>query len=70
MSRIVLLDPKLTPMSISAIFKHGKNFSFSKFLGRLDEKRAAATPLIDHFAKMRPKGVSRIKTKSYQVWAS
>ena len=49
MSRIVLLDPKLTPMSISAIFKHRKNFSFSKFLGRLDEKRAAATPLIDQF---------------------
>ena len=37
------------PMSISAIFKHRKNFSFSKFLGRLDEKRAAATPLIDQF---------------------
>ena len=48
-ARIVLLDPKLTPMSISAIFRHRKNFSFSKFLGRLDEKRAAATPLIDQF---------------------
>ena len=59
----------LPPMSISAIFKHRKNFSFSKFLGRLDEKRAAATPLID-FAKMWPKGVSRMKTKSHQVWAS
>ena len=31
------------------IFKHRKKFSFSKFLGRLDEKRAAATPLIDQF---------------------
>ena len=40
------IDP---PMSISAIFKNRKNFSFSKFLGRLDEKRAAATPLIDQF---------------------
>ena len=36
-------------MSISAIFKHRKNFSFSKFLGRLDDKRTAATPLIDQF---------------------
>ena len=48
MSRIVLLDPKLTPMSISVIFKRGKNFSLSKFLGRL-ERDAAATPLIDQF---------------------
>ena len=38
------IDP---PMSISAIFKQRKIFSFSKFLGRLDEKRAATTPLID-----------------------
>ena len=44
MSRIVLLDPKLTPMSISTIFKQRKIFSFSKFLGRLDDERAAATP--------------------------
>ena len=39
-------------------------------MGCLDEKRAAATPLIDQFAKMWPKGVLRIKTKSHQVWAS
>ena len=32
------------PVSISVIFKQRKIFSFSKFLGRLDEKRAAATP--------------------------
>ena len=44
MSRIVLLDPKLTPMSISTIFKKRKIFSFSKFLGHLDDERAAATP--------------------------
>ena len=69
MSRIVLLDPKLTPMSILAIFKHRKNFSFSKFLGRLDEKRTAAPPWLTNFAEMWPKGVSRIKTKSHQVWA-
>ena len=37
------------PMSISAIFKQRKNFSFSKFFRRLNEKRAAATPLIDQF---------------------
>ena len=48
LSRIVLLDPKLTPMSISAIFKQKKLFHFS-FLGCLDEKRAEVTPLIDQF---------------------
>ena len=41
------IDPP--PMSISTIFKRRKIFSFSKFLGRLDDKRAAATPLIDQF---------------------
>ena len=44
MSRIVLPDLELTPMLISAIFKQKKTFSFSQFLGRLDEKRAAAIP--------------------------
>ena len=44
MSRIVLLDPKLTPKSISTIFKQRKISSFSKFLGRLDDERTAATP--------------------------
>ena len=36
--------PKLTPLSISTIFKQREFFSFSKFLGRVDEKRAPATP--------------------------
>ena len=49
MSRIVFLYPELTPMSISAVLKQRKIFSFSKFLRRLNEKRAAATPLIDQF---------------------
>ena len=49
MSRIVLLDPKLTPMSILTIFKQRKIFSFSTFLGCLNDERAAATPLIDQF---------------------
>ena len=38
-------------MSISAILKQRKIISFSRFLGRLDEKRAAPTPspLTDQF---------------------
>ena len=48
MSRIVLVDPKLAPMSISAISKQRKFCSFSKFLRHLDEKSTAAT-LIDQF---------------------
>ena len=35
MSRIVLLDPKLTPISISEILKQ-RNLSFSKFFRHLD----------------------------------
>ena len=42
--------PKIDPtMSISAIFKQRNFFSFSKFLRRVDEKRAAAVPLINQF---------------------
>ena len=67
MSRIVLLNPKLIPMTISAIFKQKKAFSFSKFLGRFDEKRAAATPVIDQFAKIWSEHVLRIKTESLDI---
>ena len=47
MSRIVLLDPKLTPHVNFNNFQEEENFSFSKFLGHLDDERAAATSLID-----------------------
>ena len=63
MSRIVLLDPKLTPHVNFNNFQEEENFSFSKFLGCLDDERAAATPLIDQCAL-------KIKTKSHQVSAS
>ena len=44
--------PKIDlPMSISAIFKQRKLFSFSKFLGCLDEKRAAAKNLLKNLLK-------------------
>ena len=49
MSRIVLLDPKLTPHVNLNNFQAAESFSFSKFLGRLDDERAAVTPLIDQF---------------------
>ena len=50
-SRIVFLDQKLTPppTSKAAIFKQRKILSPLKFLRRLDERRAAATTLIDQF---------------------
>ena len=47
MSRIVLLDPKLTTHLNFSNFQVEEFFLFCKFLGRLDEKRAAATPLTD-----------------------
>ena len=40
------IDP---PCQFQSNFQAEKSFSFSKFLGRLDRKRAAATPLIDQF---------------------
>ena len=49
MSRIVFLDPKLTPHVNFNNFQAEENFSFSKFWGCLDDERAAATPLIDQF---------------------
>ena len=74
-SRIVLLDPKLNPnpMSISAIFKQRKIFSFSKLLRRLSEKKKWQPPPsapIDQFAKIWLEHVLKIKTKSDNVWGS
>ena len=45
-----LLDPKLTSHVNFSNFQAKGNFSFSKFSGRLEEKRAEAIPLIDQFA--------------------
>ena len=63
------IDPPPPNVNFSN-FQAEENFSFSKFWGRLNEKRAAATPLIDKFAKIWPKGVLKIKTKIHQVRAS
>ena len=41
-----------TPMSIQQFSSRGNFFSFSKFLGRLDEKRAAETLSLMNFAKI------------------
>ena len=41
--------PNLTPSVNFSNFQAEENFPFSKFLVCLDEKRAAATPLIDQF---------------------
>ena len=50
MSRIVLLDPKLTPPHVNFnIFQAEENVFIFKILGCLDDERAAATPLIDQF---------------------
>ena len=61
------IDP---PCQFQQFSSREKFFSFSKFLGRLDEKRAAVTPWLINFAKIWSERVLRIKTKSHQVWAS
>ena len=65
-------QPKIDPLPHVSFsnFEAEEIFSFLKLLGRLDEKRAAATPLLINFAKIWSKRVLRIKTKSHQVWAS
>ena len=65
MPRIVLLDTKLTPHVNFNNFQAEENFFIFKILGRLDDERAAATPLIDHFAKIWSECALRIKTKSH-----
>ena len=42
------IDPPPPNVNFSK-FQAEENFSFSKFSGRLDEKRATAAPLIDQF---------------------
>ena len=51
-------------------FQAEKIFSFSNFLGRLDEKRAAATPGLINFAKIWSEHVLWIESKSHQIWVS
>ena len=71
MSIIVLLDPKLTHMSNSAIFKQKKKFFNFKIFGASNEKRAAAAPLIDQFCIIWSERVLRIeRIESHHVWAS
>ena len=43
--------PSIEPPCQFQQFSRRESFSFSKFLGCLNEKRAAAIPLIDQFCK-------------------
>ena len=51
MSKIVLVDSKLTPHVNFCNFQAEEIFSFSKLLGFLDEKRTATTPHYSVFLK-------------------
>ena len=64
MSRCVLLNPKLTSLSISVIFKQKNISPYSKFF---QEKSSSNLPWLFNFAKILSKYVSRIKTKSHKV---
>ena len=72
MSRIVFLDPKLTPppnVNFSN-FQVEEIFSFCKFLGPLDEKRAEEPPRLINFAKIWSEHVLKMNTGSHNIWAS
>ena len=70
MSRIVLLDPKLTPMSISAISKLRKIFHFVNFWDVLMRKEQQQPPRLINFAKIWSEHVLKINTESHNVRAS
>ena len=70
MSRIVYLDPKLTPQVNLSNFQAEEKFLILYILGRLNEKRAAATPWLINFAKICSEHVLKIKAKSHKVLAS
>ena len=70
MTLYVLLDPKCTPYVNFNSFQVEENFSFWKFPGCLDEKRAAAAPWLINFAEIWSEDVLKRKTKIGKVWAS
>ena len=49
-------------------FSGREKFSFWKFLRRLDDKRAAATPWLISFATICSQHVMKIKAKVHKVW--
>ena len=61
------IDPPCQFQQFSSI---GKIFHFQNFWDVSMRKEQQQPPWLTNFAKIWPKGVSRIKTKSYQVWAS
>ena len=66
----ILLDPKLTPMSISTIFKQNKIFHFQNFWDVSMEKQQQQPLWLINFAKIWSECALRIKTKRHQVSAS
>ena len=61
------IDPPCQFQQFSSI---GKIFHFQNFWDVSMRKEQQQPPWLTNYAKMWPKGVSRIKTKSHQVWAS
>ena len=63
--------PKIDPPCQFQQFSNiGKIFHFQNFWDVSMRKEQQQPPWLTNFAKMWPKGVSRIKTRSHQVWAS
>ena len=63
--------PEIDPLSISAIFKQNESFHFQNFRDVLMRKQQQPPPPpFFNFAKIFSERISRIKTKSYKVWAS
>ena len=72
MSRIVILDPKLTgpPCQFQQFPSRGKLFHFVNFWDLSMRKEQQQPPWLINFAKIWSEHVLKIKTKNHKVWAS
>ena len=71
MSRIIFLDPKLTPPHVNfSNFQVEEFFSFCKFGDLLMRKEQQQPPRLINFAKIWSEHVFKINTESHNIWAS
>ena len=73
MSRIIFLDPKLTPPPPyvnCSNFQVEEIFSFCKFWDLLMRKEQRQPPRLINFAKIWSEHVLKINTESHNIWAS
>ena len=69
MSKIIFLDPKLTPHVNFSNFQVEEIFSFCKFWDLLMRKEQQQPPRLINFAKIWSEHVLKINTERHDIWA-